>query len=196
MGLSVILAKHAFCRALVHTPRQAADQRAISSVFFGIKNMKSLVWLMVLGLSLACVSCAKKKHPDPALWQIQSPQAKVISCHVTQQTDAGFRVEAVIELSNDNRVPLPLLDTHYTIKIEKVGSISLVDEAKRTVPAFGKQQLILAASFAWKDPAPAGAVWTVTGRVKYDPPGELRQILTETKIPLPDSHFHDSGKLR
>lgn len=157
--------------------------------------MKTVAWLLVLGLSLACVSCAKKKHPDPKLWNVQSPVAKVISFKVTQQTDAGFRVEAVVELTNENRVPLPLLDIYYEISIDKVGTIALVDDANRTVPSFGKQQMTLPASFAWDGPAPAGASWTVTGRVKYDPPGELRQIMTETKIPLPDSNFHDTGKL-
>lgn len=157
--------------------------------------MKIVAWLLVLGLSMACVSCAKKKHPDPKLWNIQSPTATVVSVKVTEQTDAGFRVEAVVELVNENRVPLPLLDIHYTIEIDKIGSFSIEDDANRTVPAYGKQQITLPASFAWKGPAPAGAAWTVTGRVKYDPPGELRQIMTETKIPLPDSDFHDTGKL-
>lgn len=157
--------------------------------------MKTFGWLLVLGISLACVSCAARKKPDPRLWQIKSPDAKVISLKVTEQTDAGFRVEAVVELTNENRVALPLLDVHYNITVDKAGSFSLTDSTNRTIPAFGKQQIILPASFAWKGHAPAGANWSVTGRVKYDPPGELRQILTETNIPLPDSSFQSQGKL-
>lgn len=157
--------------------------------------MKTFSWLIVLGLSLACVSCAKKKHPDPELWNVITPQASVISLQVTEQTDTGFRVEAVVELTNENRVPLPLLDIHYKIEVDKVGSISVLDDANRTIPAHGKQRVILPASFAWQGPAPGGASWTVSGKVQYDPPGELRQILTETKVPLPVTHFKEAGKI-
>lgn len=158
--------------------------------------MKTLHWLMVIGLALACVSCAKKKHPDPSLWEVKDPAAKVLSLRVTQQTDTGFRVVATVELTNDNRVPLPLIDTRYHIHIDKVGSISLVDKARRTLPANGRQTLELPASFAWNGPAPAGAAWNVQGTVSYHPPGELRQIMTDSNIPLPRSDFQETGSLQ
>lgn len=156
---------------------------------------RSFTWLLLTLLCCASIACAKKKVPDPKLWEIQTPQARVVSMKVTSQTDDGFRVEATVQLDNENRVPLPLLDIHYTIAIEGVGSISLVDHAHRTIPAFGSQRIVLPASFAWEESSIAGLPWQVEGNVKYQPPGELRQIMTETNIPLPDSTFKNSGKL-
>ena len=173
-----------------------SDGGCIRKVVQRILCMKIFSWLIILGLSFACVSCAKKKHPDPELWNVITPQATIISVNVTEQTDTGFRVEAVVELTNENRVPLPLLDIHYTVTVENAGSVSVLDDANRTIPAHGKQQVTLPASFAWDGPAPAGSTWTVSGKVQYDPPGELRQILTETKVPLPVSQFKNTGNLR
>ncbi len=157
--------------------------------------MKTLGWLLILCFALVGMSCAKKKQPDPKLWQINKPVARVVSMTVAEQTDAGFRVVATIELTNDNRVPLPLIDTRYEITVGQAGTLSLVEPAGRTLPAHGKQTLTLPASFAWNGPAPAGAPWTVKGKVSYHPPGELRQIMTETNIPLPWCDFQGQGEL-
>jgi len=157
--------------------------------------MKTLGWLLILMLAFTSISCAKKKQPDPKLWEIQPPTARVVALTLTDQTDTGFRVEAVVELTNDNRVALPLVNTHYEITVGNAGTLSLVEASNKTIPAHGKQLLTLPASFAWDGPAPAGAPWVVKGRVSYHPPGELRQIMTETKIPLPRLEFHSQGSL-
>lgn len=158
--------------------------------------MKTLGWLLILTMALAGLSCAKKKHPDPKLWEVIKPQTRVLALTITEQTDTGFRAEARVELVNENRVELPLLRVHYQIDIQGIGSVSLMDEAGRTLPARGSQQIILPASFAWQGPVPTDTPWLVKGRVSYYPPGELRQIMTETKIPLPESSFEGQGSLK
>jgi len=157
--------------------------------------MKTLGWLLVLCFALTGMSCATKKQPDPKLWNIIKPDTRVLAVDVVEQTDAGFRVVATVELTNENRVALPLVETRYEITVGQAGTLSLVQPAGRTLPAHGKQTLTLPASFAWNGPAPAGAPWTVKGRVSYRPPGELRQVMTETNIPLPWADFQEQGQL-
>ena len=129
------------------------------------------------------------------LGSIQDPSAKVVSVRVTQHTDQGSRVEVQVDLSNPNTAPLPLKRCQYTLRIADAGVYSFDDYPQRTLPSHGAQSVVLPAGFP-TDKALAGASYELEGSIQYEPPGEVRKLLTESKIPLPSVGFHASGRIQ
>jgi uncharacterized lipoprotein len=126
---------------------------------------------------------------------LQTPTGVVTAVRPTAATAEGARVEVTVELINPNDIPLPLLRTDYTVTLEGVGTFTFHDPTDRTLPAGGTQAVVLPAAFA-KDGGQVGGVpYRVTGNITYEPPGEVRKVLTESGIPLPTVSFAASGRL-
>lgn len=126
---------------------------------------------------------------------LETPTIDVVNVRVTEQSAEAARIEAMVELTNPNDTPLPLTSASYTLSVGNAGSISLDDIPNRTLPALGKQTVLLPASVRTGGANLKGAAFTISGSITYQPPGEMRKILTETGIPLPTADFSKSGRV-
>lgn len=127
---------------------------------------------------------------------LQRPTAQVAGVSAAERTPHGVRVEFTVALENPNDTPLPIRETRYTVDLEQAGDFTFTDKTAATIPANGVQTLTLPAAFAL--PGEDGAVgrgYRITGTAVYEPPGELRRLLTESHIPLPSADFSASGTL-
>jgi len=126
---------------------------------------------------------------------IHAPSATVVGVTLTEQTATGSRVELAVELDNPNGSPLPLKETSYTLNINGQ-TMKLTDDANRVVPARGKQTVVFPAAFATDGVSLRGEPFTARGQIHYKPPGEWRNLLNESGVPLPSSSFSGEGTVQ
>lgn len=138
---------------------------------------------------------------------LAEPNAGVVGVVLVSQTHEGARLETVVELENSNRTPMPLVEAEYTVSLQGVGRYTGHEWLHRTIPAAsgqgegdggspGRQVVRLPVAIAntgWGDLA--GAEYEVEGSVSYRPAGEVRQLLTEMRVPLPSVGFEGSGRV-
>ena len=127
---------------------------------------------------------------------VPTPTAEIMAVRLAEQTDEGARVEVTVELVNRCEVALPLVNAGYTVKVGDMPRVTYTSRPNRTLPAGGRQTVVLAAAFA----TGGGAVRTgmpvaVSGSIVYEPPGEIRMLLTESKVPLPSTSLRYHGIL-
>ncbi len=132
---------------------------------------------------------------------LADPGARVLGVEVTQQSPQGVRLDVVVELENPSDEPLPLVESEYTLTIDSVGEFESADRPHRTMPTArrgdngepGRQVIRLPVAYAMPGHSPLGMTYRVEGSVSYRPPGEIRALLSEAKLPLPTVTFNGSG---
>ncbi len=138
------------------------------------------------------------------LEQVVPPRATVVGVELIEQTRDGARVEVVIGVGNPNRAALPLAWSRYTLAVDGVGEFTFSDDPNRTVPAgqnkgansLGWQKVRLPLAFATNGASLRGARFDVRGDLHYQPPGEIRKILINTKTDLPSVRFDGQGVIQ
>ena len=158
------------------------------------KNMMGMKWLSMLFLVLAgCV------HVDPIEGKVSGPPTfKVLGVRVAEQTDDGARLLILLEATNNNDDPIGLLDCEYTLTMGGGGAgggrmqRGFAASVHQTLPARSVQLIGLPAAMPWQAEA-VGAAFVASGSIVYDPPGNLRQFLTESSVPLPSASFRGEG---
>lgn len=126
---------------------------------------------------------------------VEAPQAKLLTVRLVEQSDDGARVEVVVSLTNRAEVPLPLLDSSCSMLVASKGPHRTSDDPNQVLPALGSQTLIIPLAFASDAPEVSGKTYSLNGSVTYEPPGEIRKLLTESGIPLPQVQFAGRGKI-
>ncbi len=129
------------------------------------------------------------------------PSASVEHVRVIDQSAQGSRLEVLVRMENPNVVALPLPSATFTLTLQGIGTFSFTDTphvtlpAKRTDGEFGPgvQFLKLPAAVATNGKDTHGAGYRVNGSIIYEPPGEIRKLLTESRVPLPTMNFSKSG---
>ena len=158
---------------------------------FHVRIMLSISLLIALLTFGGCVS------------SISSPTAEVKSISLVDQSAQGAKVQVVVELKNDNTVPLPLVECGYSVTLDGIGTFSFVDKPNKAIPARradinagpASQMITLIAVFATAGSEVKGAACRVSGSVVYEPPGEVRKVMTESSVPLPRVSFSGEGKI-
>ena len=113
-----------------------------------------------------------------------------------ERTDQGASFEAVLQLHNPNRTPLPLALGQYTIVLGPTGdAFTWTVPLHRTIPGKSTQVVALPAAFRSAGQDLRAAPYTISGLIRYDPPGRVRKFLTESNVPLPQVSFHATGRL-
>lgn len=123
--------------------------------------------------------------------RVDPPVVTVTDARVVEQTAEGARIDFTLELSNPNAVALPLIASRYQVSASG-SAVSLSHPPNRTLPAGGRQTLILSAALPG---SLRGAEYNFSGSITYKPPGEIRQLLTESYVPLPSVGFTHQGTL-
>ncbi len=126
---------------------------------------------------------------------LSAPKAQVRDVSVVEQTNQGARVEAVVLLTNPNKTALPLVESSYSLTVSGAGTYEWSDQVHRTLPASGRQVVVLPAVLATEGVDVRGREYEIDGSIIYKPPGQIRQLMTEAKIPLPRVHFSGKGQL-
>lgn len=127
---------------------------------------------------------------------VRPPVAKVTAVTVTERTDEAVRLEITIELTSVGDLALPLVDAKYTVNAAGAAPATFSSNPNRTLPAGGSQTITLPAVLTTAEGLSVGTPATVTGSIVYEPPGEIRQLMTESKVPLPSVSFRYSGQLQ
>ena len=123
------------------------------------------------------------------LTNLDTPKARVTGVKIIDRSDKATRANVTVQLVNPNRTALPLTQSHYTLSIGDAEPFSYTDRLNRTLPANGSQEITLPAVFIGK---PTGE-YKVNGTVTYEPPGEIRKLMTDSGIPLPFAFFDGKG---
>src|SRR5690606_9629360 len=104
------------------------------------------------------------------------PVATIDSVAVADRTDEGARIEATVLLQNPNpQEHLPLVRAEYEVSVAGK-TYAYRDVPMRTLPAAknsGHQQVVLIAAVPTGGRDLTGAAYSVTGRIFYEPPGEV-----------------------
>ncbi len=125
---------------------------------------------------------------------VSSPSAKVTDVVVEERTSQGTRLVVIVELTNPNATALPLPKADYEVSVDGAGSFSFQVIPDATLPGKGVQTIRFPAALAGGRSL-AGRSYNVSGSIFYEPPGEVRRLLTEYRVPLPSAGFSKSGTL-
>ena len=160
--------------------------------------------LLLLAL-LAFVTAGCRMADKFKVESVPKPKAQVAAVRLTEHTGEGMRIEITVELTNKCDVALPLVASDYTVGLGGRRSVAFTNAPNRTLPAGGTQTVTLPAVVAIAQAGTgdsvdglgaAGAPVTIAGSITYEPPGEIRLLLTESKVPLPSVSFRYSGQLQ
>lgn len=143
-------------------------------------------WLVVCSL-VVLTGCSSNLKPVIS---------RVDSVTIDERTEQGVRVLVTVFAENPNDVPLPIVKARYQVEMAGAETFAFIELPKATLPAHGTQTITLPAAFATDGGNAAGQTYQVKGQLTYEPPGEVRKLLTEYGFPLPSASFKDGGELR
>ncbi|MCX5660035.1 MAG: LEA type 2 family protein [Planctomycetota bacterium] len=155
-----------------------------------LEKWRPLAFLVALTALTLLGGCSNFRTYD-------SPTASVVGVKLVKQTEQASRVEVTVALENPNDVPLPLTKSDYTVELGG-RSYSATDVPARTIPAHGRQEVMIPAVVTTAGGGGSGgpgSSYRVDGSITYEPPGEIRKLLTDSYIPLPSVSFTRSGQL-
>ena len=125
--------------------------------------------------------------------KIQGPRAAVTAVEILETTSEGATVMVTVTMENRENIELPLPAAQYDVSIEGLGQFSFQDIPGVSLPPAGTQTLLLPAAFATKNGV-EGRQYTISGQVSYRPPGAIRTVLTDYRVPLPTADFSTGGQ--
>ena len=127
---------------------------------------------------------------------VQKPGTQVTGAQVDERTADGARVAMTVRVDNPNDVALPVRGVDYRVTVEDAGTFELDDAPPVALPPNASQTVTLPAAFADGQRNWAGRQYRLTGTLRYQPPGEIRELLTQYRVPLPSVRFSSEGRLR
>jgi hypothetical protein len=143
------------------------------------------------GLVLAAamlVGCGSENKLAPS-W-VNDPQVSVDAVELTGRSDLGAAMQVVVTLTNPNEDALPLVGASYKVAIN--GAIYQTrTNPNAELPGSGQVTVRLPAAIRGM---PEDG-YTVNGTIRYKPPGQLREVMTDLGVPLPSVSFTGSGRL-
>lgn len=147
--------------------------------------MKQLALLLLASGAAGLTGC-EKLSLTPTLYD--TPDAAVAAVELVEVSPQGASARIVIDLTNTNDEPMPLKLARYRLSL---GGASYAGNTRAnvTVPADGGVTLTLTGAVAG---AP-GDTYDVSGAIEYQPPGEIRELLTDFNYPLPTINFRGTG---
>ncbi len=150
-------------------------------------TMKQLALLWLLYGAAALVGC-EKLSLTPTIYS--TPDAVVTAVELLEVSPEGASARIVVDLKNKNDEPMPLKLARYRLSLGGEAYTGNT-KANATVPARGALTLALTGAVAG---AP-GAAYDVSGSIEYQPPGEIRELMTDFKVPLPTINFSGAGQV-
>lgn len=135
------------------------------------------------------VGCAVyKKFRTPALAALVVEQVTV---RLVEQSSEGASYRIEVTLQNPNDVDLPLRSAQYQLAVGETSSPTMSANPHRTLAANARQMVELTVAL----PQPPSGAWRCQGSITFEPPGEIRKIMTDSHVPLPSVNFTGEGTL-
>jgi LEA14-like dessication related protein len=144
----------------------------------------------VFGALGGCQETGRKKRYFDI---VTAPTAQVVEVKILETSPQAVRVAVTVEMTNRDEVPLPLTIADYYVDLPGTKTYRSSQRPLATIPANGTQQFQLTAAVPTAGEAPA--TYRVGGTIEYEPPGEIRMLLTESGVPLPRVGFQGTGEL-
>ncbi len=152
-------------------------------------------WMTLMAVAGVCLLWGSgcqvyKKFRTPDLFPIVVASVAV---QLTEKTAEAAKFEVVVTLENPNAVALPLISSEFTLRVNGHSLMSFEDQLHITLPANGTQVVHLQGVMVLASELNAQSNYVVNGTIAYEPPGEIRKIMTESKVRLPSFGFHGEG---
>jgi hypothetical protein len=140
---------------------------------------------------IACAAVAGGCQRDTTLinWA-EAPDVSVTGVELVSLSDEGASAAIELDLNSGAEVALPLTLARYTVELNGQQYRGDV-EPNAVLPAGRSLTVRLPAAVSG---AP-GDRYSVRGRVEYEPPGQVRKVLTDLGVPLPSTGFSGEGEL-
>lgn len=158
-----------------------------------LKNRNRCTTLGLLCLMMLSVVGCKvyDKFTEPNL---QSMTVTDVEVKLVEQSDEAARFDVTLTIRNPNTTPLPLGVADIALEVQDHGRASTRYLLHRTVPANAEQTVTVPVVIVTNTPVSAGTQYGTRGTVSYQPPGEFRKIMTDSKVPLPTVLFNTTGQ--
>jgi len=177
---------HGGGRCLILLARvDSGDRFAADEVGSLMSQYAVILGLLCSVLALGAVGCRG----------VQKPTTRVTHVQLTEQTVEGAHVAMTVRVENPNDVGLPVRGVDYRVTVEDAGTFELDDTPAVALPPRGTQVLTLPAAFADDRRGWDGRRFRLVGTLAYQPPGEIRELLTQYRVPLPSVRFSAEGRL-
>ena len=150
--------------------------------------MNRMILFIVAGLFLSLAGCSSNNYELlPKL--TTTPSAKVQGVALREVSPSSASAVITVELSNPNDEPMPLKVARYRLVMG--GGVFRGDTVtSTTIPANGTVTVDLGASMQTRD---ADLAYSTSGTIEFQPPGELRKLLVDFRVPLPTIGFSGKG---
>lgn len=144
-------------------------------------------------LALAQVGCkAYEAFKEPALKPVTVDGGTV---KLVKQSPEAAQFEVTLTVTNPNDTPLPLTQSSLSLNIDGIGSATTSYLLHRTAPANLSQTITVPVVIVTTQQVSAGVSYATKGTVTYQPPGEIRKLLTDSNVPLPSAAFDLQGQM-
>lgn len=157
--------------------------------------MHQLIWnrrWLVCAAAVALVGCGPKVDQRPLV----RPIAAVDHVEVMDASEEGVRLDFVVHVTNPNLDALPLKIARYEATIGSLGTYKGDMAPDATAPATGVQIIRLPVAIATTTSSSVNNMsWSLTGSIEYQPPGQIRELLTDMSIPLPSTPVQGGGQI-
>lgn len=152
-----------------------------------------LLSLFVAMLTLVQFGCkAYDAFKEPALRPIKVETADV---KLVKQSDETAQFQVTLTISNPNDTALPLIESNLALSVTGHGTASTNYLLHRTAPANLVQTVTVPVVIVTHEQVTTGTSYSTKGTITYQPPGEIRKLLTDSKVPLPSATFNLQGQM-
>jgi len=139
-------------------------------------------------LSLVLVGCTTYK----------APKLTVVDVLISEASDDAMVLMFLIDVENPNDVEIPLQEASYILSLDGHRVFSGNRSPQTTLHRLGTQRIELPAVIPIPEdgPAPTGShSYTLGGTLVYITPGEIAELLFDSKLRRPTVRFSDRGTI-
>lgn len=152
---------------------------------------------MLLAVVMGLAGCGLMRDFGRAITErTRAVSANVVAVRVLERSSEGVKLEALVQVENPNEEPVPLVEVSYIVRLGDASSPPITMPPSRSVPARASATMSLPASIPLGKDERAGTEYAITGTLRYERPGQVRQFLTESGVPLPAVEIRSEGTVR
>ena len=156
--------------------------------------------MLVPLLALALSGCGIPRSVGRAATEgfVEKPAVELIDLAVTRRTPEGVAFAATVQVENPNPVELPLAGVEMSLSVKGLGRFEAPSPPRVSLPPRGVRRFVLRGALPAPTPSDApldGRTYRCAVSLRYVPPGEVREIASESGLPLPVARTAVRGTL-
>ncbi|MEM6394140.1 MAG: hypothetical protein AAF797_15340 [Planctomycetota bacterium] len=154
-----------------------------------MRSAPLLLLLLTTAVLPACRSGTDGVPSSVADDVLRRPSAEVVGAYVTATGPNAASLDIILALENPQGVELPVRFGDLRLRTDAGRTPTIETRPFVTMPPAGVATVTLQGVAKHNGQGLVGQPVTVSGSLTYEPPGELRQMLTDTNFPLPAIGF-------